>query len=334
MSNALRSALAVASLCCTALPALAEPAADPASECPTFFPDFSCERQGRYEGFIAPMTMPYLFEEPFITTGVSAYGIWHEFPNDSAFQGGDAWVVALQARVAITDRLGLIATKDGVAITHPDDSSQLHDETGLFDISAGLKYALIDRPKDNFILTPSLRFEVPTGQHDVYSGHGDGVAIPAISTGWGIGDFHVLADLGAQLPFTDEQSTSIFYNLHLDYRIWKWLTPFFDLNGMHYTASGNGDINVKTKSFGAVDLSVAQDVLYAAKITQHKRWEGYDVVNLGSEGVAGNDVVTVAFGGRIPITKRVSFGAAYEFPVTPREDIFDQRVTMNVLAEF
>lgn len=109
MSTCMRALALVAALC-GAVPAFA----GPSKQCQGWFPDFaaSCERQGRYQGFIPPMTMPYLFEEPFITTGLSGYGIWHEFPNESAFQGGDAWVAALQARIAITDRLALIATKD------------------------------------------------------------------------------------------------------------------------------------------------------------------------------------------------------------------------------
>jgi len=152
---------------------------------------------------------------------------------------------------------------------------------------------------------------------------------------WGIGDFHVLGDFGARIPFENHvQSTSLFYNLQLDYAFWKFLTPFVALNGLHYTRSGNGELDINTKSFGTVDLSTAQEVLFNAGITDRKRWEGADVLNLGSEGVAGNNLVTVAFGARVPLWNRASFGAAYEFPVTHREDIFDQRVSMNLLQEF
>ena len=49
-------------------------------ECPTFFPDLRCDRSGRYEGFIPTMASPYIFEDPFITTNISAHGIWHDFP--------------------------------------------------------------------------------------------------------------------------------------------------------------------------------------------------------------------------------------------------------------
>ena len=336
MSPHLRSALAALAALCAGIPALAEPAVDTpaAPACRTWLPDFACQREARPPGFIPPMTMPYLFEEPFITTGASGYVIYHEFPNESAFQGGDAWVVALQGRVAITDRLAFIATKDGVMVTHPDDDSELESQTGLLNISAGLKYALIDLREKNFILTPSFRLEVPSGTHNVFSGHGSGVAIPAVSTGWGIGGAHVLGAFGAQLPFTSAQSTSLFYGVQLDYALWKYLSPFFAVNGMHYLASGGGHLDVDTQSFGSVPLSAAQDVLFGAGITDRRRWEGNDVLNLGSDGVAGNDVVTVGFGARVPLNRHVSLGGSYEFPVTDREDLFDQRVSFNAVVEF
>jgi hypothetical protein len=50
--------------------------------------------------------------------------------------------------------------------------------------------------------------------------------------------------------------------------------------------------------------------------------------------VAGNDVVTFAAGARIPLTRRISVGAIYEFPLTRRKDLLAERVTANVLFEF
>jgi hypothetical protein len=70
-------------------------------ECPLLFPDLRCGRHGRYAGFVPPMMHPYLFEDPFITTGINAVGIWHEFPGDSILDGGDLWAAALQARGAL-----------------------------------------------------------------------------------------------------------------------------------------------------------------------------------------------------------------------------------------
>ena len=70
------------------------PATQP-EDCPTWFPDFRCKRSGRWEGFQKPIVQPYLFEDPFITTGVTPYYLWQEFPDDSVFQGGHVDAVAV-----------------------------------------------------------------------------------------------------------------------------------------------------------------------------------------------------------------------------------------------
>jgi hypothetical protein len=295
--------------------------------CPTFFPDFRCEREGRYAGFVQPVSAPYLFEEPFITTGLSAWYMWHQYPDASVFQGGHLNAVALQARVAITDRLAFIATKDGYVWNRPD-LSIIPDDEAFVNIAAGFKYALIDRPEDNFILTPALRFEIPVGGREIYSGHGDGVFIPSVSTAWGIDKFHVIGSVGAQLPIDmGDSSTQFFYNLHLDYAIFEHFVPLVEFNGYHWTRSGNGNLPVQT-DLGTLRLSTAQAALATGG------FEGVDVLNLGSGDVAGNNLLTFAVGARIPIMKHLSFGAVYEFPMTSREDIFNQRVTANLTLEF
>jgi hypothetical protein len=309
--------------------------AETSEDCSGFLPDFRCERDARYEGFIPPTSMPYLFEDPFITTEISAHVIWHDFPWDSAFRGGEVWVAAVQVRLALTERLAFIATKDGYAWFRPGSHSQLDDEEGFFDIGAGFKYALIDRPEDRFILTPSVRLDLPTGQKDAFSGNGDGVFIPAISSGLGTGPLHWIGSFGARIPFdTGTESTSLFYNLHVDTSLTSWLSPFLELNGTTWVKSGDGTLDVHTRDFGTVDLTTAQDVLHGAGVTRNLRWEGADVVNLGSRGVAGHTVATLAAGARFLVTKHVSFGAYYEFPITKREDIFEQRVAVNATYTF
>lgn len=310
-----------AALVLAAAPAAALP------PCPTFFPDFRCEREARYPGFVAPVSAPYLFEDPFITTGLSGWYIYHDYPNDSVFDGGHLNAVALQARLAITDRLAFIATKDGYVWNRPDRAI-VPDDEAFVNIAAGFKYALVDMREQNFILTPALRVEAPVGGREVYSGHGDGVIIPSVSSAWGIGDFHVIGSLGAQLPFDmGDQSTQLFYNLHLDYALLSHFVPLVEFNGYHWTRSGNGNIPIETTG-STLRLSAAETALGTGG------FEGVDLLNLGSGSVSGNNIVTFAVGARIPIVKHLSFGAVYEFPITSREDIFDQRMTANLALEF
>jgi hypothetical protein len=300
-------------------------------ECPTWFPDFGdCDRHGRYEGFGHTYSMPFLFEDPFITTDIRAWGMWNDLPNGSIFGGGDVWAGAVQARIAITDRLAFIATKDGYAKIDPANTAVFNQSDGFLNITGGFKYAVIDMRDDNFILTPSVRIEIPVGQDQVFQGYGDGVIIPAISTAYGIGDVHAIADFGAQIPFDmDKQSSSLFYNLHLEYHVLPFLIPLIEVSGIHYVDSGKGTLIAKdSKLVPDPSLAAAQAALMTGG------FDGVDLLNLGSPNIGGNDIVTFAVGLEVPITKHVSLGAIYEFPLTKREDLIDERVTLSLNLEF
>ena len=308
--------------CSLAFGAAAETADE---DCSGWFPDWKCEREARPPGSTRPMSMPYLFEDPFITTEAQAVGIWHDTPNKSVFQGGEAGVIALQLRLAITEDLAFIATRDGLTFLRPDNAI-LPDDEDMMDVTVGFKYALIR--SGNWIVTPSLRYEIPLGAKRLFQGQGDGVLIPAASAAWSTGDFHVIGSLGAQVPFDgDQDSTSIFYNLHLDYALGEHFSPFIEVGGMHWTNAGNGSQTVHS-TVGRVPLSAAQALLGTGG------FEGYDVANLGSGGVEGNDIVTMAWGARFPIDSKLSLGLAYERAISDRKDIFKQRVTAMVTKSF
>jgi len=298
--------------------------------CPTWFPDFrGCDRHGRYEGFVPPMMHPYLFEDPFITTGLNAVGIWHQFPDESILDGGDLWVAAVQARIAITDRVAFIATKDGWADFNPG-LDILDDDQGFTDVTAGFKVAAIDDRENRFILSPSLRYQVQIGDHGVLQGNGDGVFIPDFSLGWEpLERFHVLADLGGQFPLdTDKQSTSLFYHLHLDYAVHRYFVPFVEVGGFQYLDGGDGSTRLKLKGGGHVRLGTAQSLLNADPE------EGVDYANIGSRGVAGDHRASWSVGFRVPVNRHLILGAAYERPITQNKDVFAQRASVHATLEF
>ncbi|HTY19736.1 MAG TPA: hypothetical protein VMH82_18595 [Myxococcota bacterium] len=297
-------------------------------ECPLLFPDFRCDRHGRYEGFVPPMTNPFLFEDPFITTGISAWGLWHQFPNSSILEGGHLWGAAAQARVAITDRIAFIATKDGWIDFDPRLDLMNHSQ-GFANLGFGLKGALIDRPDIPFILTPSLRVEVPTGSADVLQGMDGSVLIPGLSAAWGYDRFHAIGMVGGQVPIdTNAKSTSFIYYLHLDYAVHPHIVPFVELAGYHYTDGGNGESEVRLAHGQHVEVGTAFSLLGIPG------QEGYDYTNLGSPGVAGNNIIVGALGLRVPVNRHVILGASWEHVLTNREDVIRQRATMNVTFEF
>ena len=57
--------------------------------------------------------------------------------------------------------------------------------------------------------------------------------------------------------------------------------------------------------------------------------EGLDLLNLGSTGVAGNDIVTQAVGLKLKPHRLSEIGVAYEIPLTERRDILENRLNVN-----
>ena len=54
-----------------------------------------------------------------------------------------------------------------------------------------------------------------------------------------------------------------------------------------------------------------------------------DIINLGSTGVAGNDIVTGAVGMKYKPSVYQEIGVAWEVPVTDRRDILENRLTVD-----
>lgn len=308
-----------------------------ADDCPPWFPDLSreCERQARPEGSVMPMSFPYIFEDPYVTSGLNFVGIWHEFPDDSVFLGGQLGVLALQIRLALTERLGFIATKDGIGFLD-QDNAVLKDDTGLLNMTLGFKYAAWEWEGEDrsAIVTPSLRYEIPLGQRGVFQDHDDGMLIPAISGAYQHGAWHVIAGIGGHAPLDgDKNSSNFFYNFHFNHafplgdRAVTHVVPFIELNGINWTGSGNGSRTINT-AVGPLPIGTGVALLGVAP------FEGVDVVNLGNLGVSGNNYVTMAWGVRLPMERGLSLGVAYERPLSSREDLTEQRVTTMLTWEF
>lgn len=313
-------------------PAPRAPKAEAAAvdECPTWFPDFHCDREGRFEGFHMPIVQPYLFEDPFVTTGIYPYYAWHEFPDDSALGGGEVHVAAVQARLALTDRLGFVASKDGYVWLRPDNPL-LDDDEGFWDLAFGLKYQFLEMPEEKIAAAAILRIEVPIGSSDVLAGNGSGVAfLPSLSAAWEpIEKLHLIADFGAWVPTDgDDHSSYLFWHAYAAYSVHPHFQPFIQFSGERYLASGDGDLPIRLTGGAELPLDTVQHALGVG------HFEGIDVLNLGSRGVDNDQYATFAVGAHIPITEHVTFSAAYEIPITEREMITEQRVTTAIQIEF
>ena len=108
---------------------------------------------------VHPLTSPYYNEDSFITTDVRAWYINHDFPQSSALGGGHAQIYAAQIRLALTDKLQLVAYKDG----YIDWDTDAVKESGTNDIAAGLKWNFIQDWDNQFHAAVGVGYELSTG---------------------------------------------------------------------------------------------------------------------------------------------------------------------------
>jgi hypothetical protein len=307
---------------------LLAPPASGAESCDEWFPDFRCERSGRFEGFEKPIVQPYLFEDPFVTTNAVPYFMWHDFPEQSVFDGGSLYAAALQLRVALSDRVAILATKDGF-VWNRNGQPLLEDSQGFMNLAAGVKVALWQDRDAGRIVSGVLRIELPTGSSDQYQGYGNGMALPSVAGALRTGSLRWIGDLGAQIPFDGRKlSSSIFYHLYVGLDVTPWLQPFVQLSGIRWLESGDGSLPIRLKHGGTLDLDAVQSALGTGP------FEGADVANLGSKRVDNLDLLTAALGVHVPLGKHVTLSVAYERPITEPKGIFQQRITSALAIEF
>jgi hypothetical protein len=280
--------------------AFAEPPMDEARGCLQSDYAFPC--------FIGPISNPFLSKDPRSLTELRMVFINDEIPSDHPLHGGNFQIIGVQARVALTDRLTFIADKSGYAWIHPGAGGSETD--GFLNVAAGLKYLIIRDVPDQFLWSVGAQFEPQTGEGRVLQSQGDGVWTAFTTAGKQLGEWHVLGTFGYQFPADRSQNSSFYYaSAHLDRQVCHFLYPLVEFNWFHYDHGGNRGI---PPSFG----------------------EGDGLLNIGTSGVAGNDLTTVAFGLKAAICPNLETGAAWEIPITGRKDLIDNRVTFEVIVRY
>ena len=255
-----------------------------------------------FDDFISPMTNPLFFEDPRTLTEARFIYVHHDIPN--ALMGGNVDVVALHLRAALSDNLSFIATKDGFIFS---DNPLLND--GWADVSAGLKYNVWKDAAAQSIVSVGTTFDFPIGSTRALQGTGDGEFHLFASAGTEFLDhFHFVSGSGFRLPVnTNEESQVWYWSNHVDWMLGNGLYLFGETNWYHWLRSG--------RSF---PLPV----------------EGLDLINLGSIGVAGNDIATGAIGVKFKPKANMEIGVAYEMPMTDRKDILQDRFTFDLIVRY
>lgn len=256
---------------------------------------------------VRPISAPYFHEDAFVTTDLRAWYLEHDFDSDTAgvLNNGSASVMALQVRVALTDRLQLVAYKDGY--TEFDDAGALDDNSGWNDIGAGLKWAFIQDWENQFHMAVGVGYEFAFGDDEVLQDTSEFRLW--LSANKGFDKLHFGATANLILSEDDDDgllgnSDMITLHLHADYYLTEWFSPVVELNG--YLAQ---DANPAPLDFSGVDAG-------------------------SLPGGEGNDTYTIAVGGEIRLLEGLGLRLAYEDELSTNDSLFGDRWTVSAVYEF
>lgn len=252
----------------------------------------------------APSTPPLYFEDPYINTESRPLYLWHTFPKSSPLGHGDVQVTAVQARVAITERIAFIATEDGYSWM---DTQAFGREKGWMDLAVGLKAALLVDHERDFILSVGGRYTIPAGDRDVLKSLArEWSVFVTAAQGFNDGKTNLIGNVNLRVPFSSRDGNSILnWDTHLNTELFEDFAQVVEVHGLHYLSNGERL---------AVDVG------------------GLDYANIGSQRVAGNMALWGTVGFRWRIVDHVSFGAGYGFSLKGEgnNDIFESRVVASV----
>lgn len=262
-----------------------------------------------FEHFYEPIGNPIYFESPFNTSMIRLLYLHHTFADNSRLQGGHLNVYAVQARLALTERLAFIATKDGYSDLN---ASALPNDEGWNDIAVGAKYTFFADHDLDLLLAAGLRWQWGNGDAKVLQG-GCQELSPFFSFAKGFDRLHLVGCISDRIPLDSDKGNNILqWDLHLDLDIapesLPGLAPLIEIHGLHYLDNGT-----------RTPLKVG----------------GADYTNLGSTDVSGSTLLWMGLGARWKLSPNFSLGAAYEFALTNRNaDIFSTRATVDFIINW
>ncbi len=252
------------------------------------------------------------FEDPRTLTEIRPIYVYHRTPRrvgTLGVPGGDIHLWAAQIRLALTERLSLIATKDGYIVEKIRDGA-LDDllDDGWAAVTMGLKYNVCRDACRGRLASVGFTYELPIGSRKALQDIGDGEFHLFASAAQRLhgGNAHYMTAFGVRLPVdNDVQTTSIHWSNHFDLRLTD--TVYFVSEGVwyHWTDSAKNGL----------PLGVA----------------GQDLFNLSATNVTGNDLISKNFGLKYKPNRNVEFGVAWEFPLTGREDVLKDRLQVDLI---
>ncbi len=268
-----------------------------------------------FDDFVSPMINFVFFEDPRDLTEIRPIFVHHNFPDrigtgGAVPAGGSLQLYALQFRARLTDRLSLIAVKDGFAVDQSGGALDTVIDDGWAAVTAGLKYNLVRDPEAGTLVSTGFTYEIPIGSRRLLQDVADGEFHFFVSAGQRLldGDAHWMTNFGYRMPVdSSAQNSAVRWSNHLDLRLTEKLYVFTESSVWHYTDdAGTGLPGIA----------------------------GQDLLNLTSFGVEGQTLVTHNVGIKVKPNANTEIGVAYEFPLSDFDDIIDSRFTLDLIYRF
>ncbi len=277
------------------------------------------ESDHRHCEMISPVTNPYYFEDPRALTELRPVFIWQKTrSSNGVFAGGSNYFIDLQGRVAFTENISLVVNRLGYTWANPKNgNAELPGGSGFSEVHLGPKFSfdLFQRS----VAAIGANFEMGVGNRDVGQNTGNLSISPYFSFATPFGDafmpagyglFNFMNTTGYSLGI-DSKRTDFFYtSLHVDYDFLggKKFYPLIELNYTRYVFNGSE----RTLGF-----------------------EGSNLFNFGSDGVAGHGDLTLAAGARYKFSEAFQVGAAGEFGLlTNPRNLEGFRLTIDVIFRY
>lgn len=247
---------------------------------------------------VHPITSPFYHEDSFITSDLRAWWLRHNLSETDA-GGGRVDGVALQVRLALTDRLQFVAYKDGFL----DFNAPLNNnDSGWVDVGAGLKWAFLQNWETDLHAALGVGYEFGVGNEEVLQGDDEVRFWGSINKGFD--RLHLGATANYLLATGSEDalgdSDRLFLHGHADFWVNKYFSPVVELNYYNTVQEGNNR---------------------PLPIT------GVDVANLG--GGKDNDVLTGGIGFEVRPARAFTIRAAFEDPLNNKPSLFGNRWTVS-----
>ncbi|WP_286177663.1 hypothetical protein [Stieleria mannarensis] len=266
-----------------------------------------------FDDFVSPMINFVHFEDPRTVTELRPIFVNHWVPErigNNIPAGGTIQVLAMQFRIALTERLSLIGTKDGYIWDNTNGALDTLLDDGWASVVAGLKYNLLRDTQSGTIASIGGTYDLP-GSRDSLQDVADGEFHLFATGGQRLmgGNAHLMSAFGWRVPSDGFlQSESIHWSNHFDLKLTEKTYFVTEVAWWHWIDSAEG---------GAA-LGVA----------------GQDLFNLSTSDVTGNDLVTQNVGLKFKPNGKTEWGIAYEFPLTEFKDVIEGRLQTELIVRY